>query len=50
MNDYINVIFNVIDVGCDVCGYYVWFLFDFYFWKNGVEKCYGFVVVDFENN
>lgn len=50
MNDHINAIFNAIDAGCDVRGYYAWSPFDLYSWKNGVEKRYGLVAVDFENN
>ncbi|MBC8929987.1 glycoside hydrolase family 1 protein, partial [Escherichia coli] len=43
MNDHINAIFNAIDTGCDVRGYYAWSPFDLYSWKNGVEKRYGLV-------
>ncbi|EOT48568.1 MULTISPECIES: glycoside hydrolase family 1 protein [Enterococcus] len=50
MNDHINAIFNAIDLGCDVRGYYVWSPFDLYSWKNGVEKRYGLVAVDFVDN
>lgn len=50
MNDHINAIMNAIDAGCDVKGYYAWSPFDLYSWMNGVEKRYGLVAVDFENN
>ncbi|EIM8286768.1 glycoside hydrolase family 1 protein [Listeria monocytogenes] len=50
MDDHINAIFNAIDAGCDIRGYYAWSPFDLYSWKNGVEKRYGLVAVDFENN
>lgn len=49
MNDHINAIFNAIDAGCDVRGYYAWSPSTFTL-GNGVEKRYGLVAVDFENN
>lgn len=48
MNDHINAIMNAMDAGCDIRGYYAWAPFDLYSWKNGVEKRYGIVAVDFE--
>lgn len=36
--------------GYDVRGYFVWSPFDLYSWKNGCEKRYGLVAIDFENN
>lgn len=50
MNDHINAIMNAMDRGVDVRGYFAWSSFDLYSWKNGVEKRYGLVAVDFENN
>ena len=50
MNDHINSIMNAVDKGVDVRGYYAWSPFDLYSWKNGVEKRYGLVAIDFENN
>src|SRR5699024_733077 len=50
MNDHINAIMNAIDAGCDVRGYYAWARFDLYSWMNGIEKRYGLVAIDFENN
>lgn len=35
--------------GCDVRGYYAWSPFDLYSWKNGTEKRYGLVAIDYEN-
>jgi beta-glucosidase/6-phospho-beta-glucosidase/beta-galactosidase len=49
MNDHINAIMNAMDKGVDIRGYYAWASFDLYSWKNGVEKRYGLVAVDFEN-
>ena len=49
MNDHINSIMNAVDKGVDVRGYYAWSSFDLYSWKNGVEKRYGLVAVDFDN-
>ncbi|MBQ1307768.1 MAG: glycoside hydrolase family 1 protein, partial [Erysipelotrichaceae bacterium] len=37
------------DKGADVRGYFAWSTFDLYSWKNGVEKRYGLVAVDFDN-
>ena len=50
MNDHINAILNSIDSGCDVRGYFAWSTMDLYSWKNGCEKRYGLVAVDFDNN
>ncbi|MBQ5804497.1 MAG: glycoside hydrolase family 1 protein, partial [Erysipelotrichaceae bacterium] len=33
----------------DINGYFVWSPFDLYSWKNGTEKRYGLVAVDFQN-
>ena len=30
-------------------GYYAWSPFDLYSWKNGTEKRYGLVAIDYEN-
>lgn len=49
MNDHINAIMNAIDKGCDVRGYYAWSTMDLYSWKNGTEKRYGLIAVDFKN-
>ena len=49
MNDHINAIMNAMDEGVDVRGYFAWSSFDLYSWKNGVEKRYGLVAVDFED-
>ena len=35
--------------GVDVRGYFVWSPFDLYSWKNGCEKRYGLVAVDFDH-
>lgn len=50
MNDHINAILNAIDDGADIRGYYAWSPFDLYSWKNGHEKRYGLVAIDYENN
>lgn len=49
MNDHINAMMNAMDQGVDVCGYYAWSSFDLYSWKNGVEKRYGLVAIDFDH-
>ncbi len=49
MNDHINAIMNAMDAGVDVRGYYAWSPFDLYSWKNGVEKRYGLVAIDFND-
>ena len=49
MNDHLNAIMNACDQGVDVRGYFAWSTFDLYSWKNGCEKRYGLVAVDFEN-
>ncbi len=50
MNDHINAIMNAMDYGVDVRGYYAQASFDLYSWKNGVEKRYGLVAIDFEKD
>lgn len=49
MNDHINALMNARDMGADIRGYYAWSSFDLYSWKNGHEKRYGLVAVDFKN-
>ncbi len=49
MNDHIGAILNAAAKGVDVRGYFAWSSFDLYSWKNGCEKRYGLVAVDFEN-
>ena len=49
MNDHISAIMNAVDAGVDVRGYYAWSTFDLYSWKNGVEKRYGLVGLDFDD-
>ena len=49
MNDHIGAILDAADKGVDVRGYFAWSSFDLYSWKNGCEKRYGLVAVDFEN-
>lgn len=50
MNDHINAIMNAMDAGVDIRGYFTWSSFDLYSWKNGVEKRYGLVAIDFDKN
>lgn len=49
MNDHLNAILNAKDLGVDVRGYFAWSTFDLYSWKNGTEKRYGLVAIDYEN-
>lgn len=49
MNDHINAILNAKDKGVDVRGYFAWSSFDLYSWKNGCDKRYGLVAIDFNN-
>lgn len=50
LNDHIDAIQRSIADGADVRGYYVWSTMDLYSWKNGTEKRYGLVAVDFEDS
>ena len=50
MNDHLNAIMNAMDEDVDVRGYFAWSTFDLYSWKNGVEKRYGLVAVDFDDD
>ena len=47
MQGYIDKMFEAMDAGCDVRGYYAWAPMDLYSWVNGYEKRYGLVYVDF---
>lgn len=49
LNDHIAEVLNAIDDGANVEGYYVWSTMDLYSWKNGHDKRYGLVAVDFDN-
>ncbi|HIY57218.1 MAG TPA: glycoside hydrolase family 1 protein [Candidatus Tetragenococcus pullicola] len=49
LNDHIDAILRSKKDGADVRGYYVWSTMDLYSWKNGTEKRYGLVAVDFNN-
>lgn len=50
MQGYINCMFEAMEAGCPVKGYYAWSTMDLYSWVNGYEKRYGLVRVDFEDN
>ncbi|MDH6366560.1 MULTISPECIES: glycoside hydrolase family 1 protein [unclassified Breznakia] len=47
MNDHIAALIQAQKAGADVRGYFAWSTFDIYSWKNGHEKRYGLVGVDF---
>ncbi|GAA0078839.1 glycoside hydrolase family 1 protein [Clostridium sp. CTA-5] len=49
LNDHIAAILNAKDEGADVRGYYIWSTMDLYSWKNGCNKRYGLVAVDWDN-
>lgn len=49
LSEHIDAIMRSIKDGADVRGYYVWSTMDLYSWKNGTEKRYGLVAVDFAN-
>ena len=48
MESHIAAMLDAIDEGCDVRGYYAWSPFDLYSWKNGPEKRYGLVAINYE--
>lgn len=50
MNEHINALLNAADEGADVRGYFAWSSFDLYSWKNGCNKRYGLVAVDWDDN
>lgn len=49
MQEHIEAMLRAKDEGADVRGYYAWSTFDLYSWKNGCEKRYGLVAIDFKN-
>lgn len=49
MDMHINAVLEAKEEGCDVRGYYAWSPFDLYSWKNGTEKRYGLVAIDYEH-
>lgn len=50
IREHIRYLLKAKDDGVDVNGYFVWSPFDLYSWKNGCEKRYGLVAVDFDND
>lgn len=50
--DYIHqhllAVYDAIQAGADVRGYFLWSLMDVFSWSNGYEKRYGLFYVDFE--
>lgn len=50
MKEHIDAILKAKEEGANVLGYYAWSTFDLYSWKNGCEKRYGLVAVDFEHD
>lgn len=50
MKEHIQAMLKAKEEGADVRGYYAWSSFDLYSWKNGCEKRYGLVAVDFEDD
>lgn len=50
LNDHIDAIKRSMADGADVRGYYVWSTMDLYSWKNGSEKRYGLVALDFDQD
>lgn len=49
MDSHIHAVMQAREEGCDVRGYYAWSPFDLYSWKNGTEKRYGLVAIDYED-
>ncbi len=50
MNDHISAIMDAYDEGVDIRGYFAWSTFDLYSWKNGLQKRYGLVGIDFDHD
>lgn len=50
MQGYIDFMFEAMEEGSDVRGYYAWSTMDLYSWVNGYDKRYGLVRVDFEHD
>lgn len=49
IDTHVREIIHAMKDGADVRGYFTWSPFDLYSWKNGCEKRYGLVGIDFEN-
>lgn len=49
MRDHIKAMFEAMEQGANVKGYFAWSSFDLYSWKNGCEKRYGLVAIDFDH-
>lgn len=49
LNDHIAAILKARDEGVQVEGYYIWSTMDLYSWKNGCDKRYGLVAIDWDN-
>lgn len=50
LRDHILAMLKAMDEGADVRGYFVWSTMDLYSWKNGHEKRYGLIGVNYEDN
>ena len=50
MRDHIKAMFEAMEQGANIKGYFAWSSFDLYSWKNGCEKRYGLVAVDFDHD
>lgn len=50
MRSHIEAIKAAMHEGADVRGYFAWSSFDLYSWKNGCEKRYGLIGVDFDRD
>ena len=50
IREHIRYLLKAKEDGVDVNGYFVWSPFDLYSWKNGCEKRYGLVAVDFDDD
>lgn len=49
LNNHVDAIGQSMEKGADVRGYFTWSTMDLYSWKNGHEKRYGLIAVDFVN-
>lgn len=49
LESYIKAVYEALQEGCDVRGYFVWSLLDNFEWAEGYSKRFGIVSVDFDS-
>lgn len=49
IRDHLSAVLDAVDIGVDMCGYFVWSLMDNFGWTWGYDRRFGIVWVDHGN-